>query len=826
MEIQNYLDKTLLGWIYYNENYSQGDNSNSINRVCYVYPRYILEDDDVAIPIDPQDFPMLGSFEVRIQGGFSAEDVVDKLTHLVKAKLNIIPEEETDQQNNHYRLKFNPTYSQKISEVWLEKFDDNSFYQVVRTDLSFDDILKRKSIDYFLDNIYTQYIFIKNKEGFFGPFDYYIDNNQVQLSATSKYDYNILKPNPAIISKEVLRVGDRADNGVDLIMSKSIDEAYDVKDSYDFITDSALLDKILSIFEDRKSIDRNQIKDLKRILFTQIDPDKYPNITETRLQRLKELLKKSEFQNDFLSRISYYLMEDEDNQDFVLRKILDTRFEELEERSTRFIEVREKLDELNREKNELENNLDVLKNEVNNAKEFIIKENKELSEKLQGEIDNLENEKKNLISDIEHLTEVKDLADIDDKLKSSIEKNRDIVLDLDKTKNEILTELKQGIDDFDHKGKIIGLALKERGFNDVISTIRGTKNFTYNDFKDIEYADFNSKDEIIDYVFYKMNQIYKHRISRNGVINLLVLLSENFIINFDGKTGSGKTSRAEAFLNALGLNYENNHLVRVDVDPDIRTIRDLIGYFNPNTGEIVKNNRRIFNLLEAMEKNEDNELSCILFDNVNASIPEHFLSSLLDKCIDRETYVNLGGGKELKIKNPLRIVTTITDDHTGFVISNRYYDKTVTSRQVYDGRSVFKPNNIEFEEKGAVSYSDILKFSEKKIIPGEFDSKFNSIISLFRKNGSYISSRAEEKAVSYMESTHYMMDLTSPLQKLLPIELAISQFILPNLNIESMNDRFFSTLLSELKNMPLLEARFNEIRANKEKVDVDSRLDF
>lgn len=825
MEIQNYLDKTLLGWIYYNENYSQGDNTNSINRVCYVYPRYILEDDN-AIPIDPQDFPMLGSFEVRIQGGFSAEDVVEKLSHLVKAKLNVIPEEETDQQNNHYRLKFNPTYSQKISEVWLEKFDDNDFYQVVRTDLNFDEILKRKSIDYFLDNIYTQYIFIKNKEGFFGPFDYYIDNNQVQLYATSKYDYNILKPNPAIISKEVLRVGDRADNGVDLIMSKSVDAHYDANDSYDFITDSALLDKILSIFEERKSIDRNQIKDLKRILFNQIDPDKYPNITESRLQRLKELLKKSEFQEDFLSRISYYLMEDEENQDFVLRKILDTRFEELEERSTRFIEVRERLGELGREKSELEQNLEILKNEVNDAKEFILKENKELSEKLDKEIKELESERDNLISEIEHLTGVRDLANIEDNLKNSIEKNQEIVKDLTVTKDEILNELKDGIDEFNHKGKIIGLALKEKGFKDVLSTVRGTKNFDYPEFKSLDYGTFESTDEIIDYVFYKMNQIYNHRISRNGVINLLVLLSENFIVNFDGKTGSGKTSRAEAFLNSLGLNYDNNHLVRIDIDPDIRTVRDLIGYYNPNTGEIVKNNRRLYNLLESMEKDEDNKFACILLDNVNSSIPEHFLSSLLDKKIGEEVYVNLGGGRELKIKNSLRILTTITDDHTGFVISNRYYDKSATSRQMYDGRSVYKPNNFEFEEKGAVSYSDILRFTEKKIIPGEFDSKFNSLISIFRKNGSYISSRAEENAVLYMESTHHLMDLTSPLQKLLPIELAIAQFILPNLSIEKMNDRFFSTLLSELKNMPLLESRFHEIKANKEKVDMDSRLDF
>ena len=90
MSICDYVGKELLGWIYYNENYSHGEYSNSINRVCYVYPRFILSDGEV-LPVNPEDFPQLGSFEVRIQGVFSSEEIVDKLTHLVSIRINFEP---------------------------------------------------------------------------------------------------------------------------------------------------------------------------------------------------------------------------------------------------------------------------------------------------------------------------------------------------------------------------------------------------------------------------------------------------------------------------------------------------------------------------------------------------------------------------------------------------------------------------------------------------------------------------------------------------------------------------------------------------------------
>lgn len=821
MDIKDYYGKTMLGWIYYNENYAHGENGNYINRVCYIYPRYILEEDGEVISIDPNDFPTLGSFEVRIQGGFSAEEVVEKLTHLVKVKFNIIPEEDLEQQNNHYRLKFNPTYDQEISEVWMEKFNDNRFYQVISTDLSIDEIIKRQAIDCYVEDIFTKYIVLKNKEGFFGPFDYSFEDDIIKLQAVSLFDYHVLKPNPAVISKEMMRVGDRVDNGVNLVRSDFLDLNSDIKDSYDFITDDILLDMIINIFEERNTLDRSQVKDLRKLLFSQINPEVYPKITDKRLARLKEYIRRTEYQDEFLSKIAYFLMEDENNKDYVLRQVLNTRFEELEERSTKFIEVRERLEELTRKKEEVQSELDMLNNELVDSKSFIIKENEALSNELNKQIEALKDKKSELEKNVENLLVTNELSHLNSELDAAIDTKKQELVSLEKTKSDILKELNNGIADFKNETKLIGRALVDKGFDDIINTAKGNTNFYYPDKEPVVYADFSSKEEIVDYIYTKMNTVYNHRMTRNEVVNMLVLFSNNFITNIAGKNGSGKTATAVKFANALGLNFEAQNLVKIAVDLDIRSIKDLIGYYNPNNGEIVKSNWRLFDMLESK-----NELCCLILDGINSSIPEHFMASLIGKDVDTCEAISLGGGKDIFAGKEFRILTTINDDNSGFILTNRYFDNTATMYSDYDGRSAYRLNNEEFEDKGAIRYSDLMRFRERVGISNEYESKFNSLISIFKKSGQYISSRAIEKSICYMESSTDLMDLNCPNKKYLPIELAVLQFIVPTLDPEIMGERFVSMLANEIKTMPLLEEKLSEFKSkSKDNIFNEFNLD-
>ena len=276
MSICDYVGKELLGWIYYNENYSHGEYSNSINRVCYVYPRFILSDGEV-LPVNPEDFPQLGSFEVRIQGGFSAEEIVDKLTHLVSIRINFEPEVDTNQQNNFYRMKFNPSYGDDSSEVWLERFKNDNFIQVINSEDSLETIIENRKLDYVLEKIYTDQIFIKARDGICGPFTYFVNDNTVELAAVGEYDYKLFIDEEFILNKFVFKVGDRAENGVFLTCKNFLDENKDKLKVQDFISDEMLIETVLSVFEREENINSADVNALKKALLTSINNVTYPN---------------------------------------------------------------------------------------------------------------------------------------------------------------------------------------------------------------------------------------------------------------------------------------------------------------------------------------------------------------------------------------------------------------------------------------------------------------------------------------------------------------------------------------------------------------------
>lgn len=823
MDISHYVGKDLLGWIYYNENYSHGDYSNTINRVCYVYPRYILEEDGL-VPISPSDFPNLGSFEVRIQGGYSAEDIVEKLSHIVMVRINNAPEIDKTQQNNLYRLKYNPQYGEDVSDVWLEKFENDNFYQIIKIDCDYEEFEKIRKIDYFIEHIYSKYIIIQNHEGFYGPFDYFIENDSIELLGTDKHGYRIRHVAENKIKDNILIVGDKPDKGVELIGALYFDSVDSIGDNIDFISDDVLIESVVSVFDMHNHIGKSDICALKKSLMDDLYQNEYLDIDNARLSRLKNIVKSTDKSKEFLIRIAQYMMEDNKSKDYVIRLILDNRFEEIEERMGLFVEVREALGSLNKEKSELENKILELGNEVENAREYLVKEHENLVVEFNKEIFELEEKKNNLENEIGLLDKSVDLYNLNRELEEKIAIEESRIERIRHNKEELYKELQEGVDDFKNTGKLIGKKLREDGMRDFISTIKGLKNFDEDKEKEFVIAKFESKEELVDYVYYQMNQVYNHAISKNMIINLLVLFAQGFITNFTGLSGSGKTSTVINFVRALGLNEDNGRFVRVGIDPDIRSIRDLIGFYNPSSSEIVANNVRLMKLLE-------NDLypsipKVILFDNANLSVPEHYLSTFLEYDPSHSNYINLGAGKEIKIADNLRIYTTLQDDHTSLELSDRYYDKTSTVEMSLNSKVFYQRPKEEYENRGVVSMESILKFGTEGEVSSELDSKLINILNCFKRFGFIISERTINKTKKYIASTTELMASNTIGLKYLPLELAVMQFIIPGKLICGTSKRLIENLLSETKNMPLLEERLNKIKTRLENFAVESSIGF
>ena len=803
MSICDYVGKELLGWIYYNENYSHGEYSNSINRVCYVYPRFILSDGEV-LPVNPEDFPQLGSFEVRIQGGFSAEEIVDKLTHLVSIRINFEPEVDTNQQNNFYRMKFNPSYGDESSEVWLERFKNDNFIQVINSEDSLETIIENRKLDYVLEKIYTDQIFIKARDGICGPFTYIINDNTVELAAVSEYDYNLFIDEGFILNKFIFKVGDRAENGVFLTCKNFLDENKDKLKLEDFISDEMLIETVLSVFEREENINSADVGALKKALLTSINNVTYPNASQERVERFRNIIKQSEMGTDFLFKIATFLLKDDKLKDYVIRLILDNNFEEIEDRLTIFIEVREKISELEREKDALQAEVNRLSIDAKDSRDFLLKENEDLAKELNEQIESIEKELNIRQEELTMMGYVNDLATEKESLEGKIQENKAELENLKNIQSEVVSELKDSVDEYKNIGRVIAKDLRKEGMDDFMSTLKGLKNFERTEKKEFELASFNSSEELVNYVYYMMNFELNYNISRNMVANLLVLFGMSYITNVNGSTGSGKTSMVSTFARALGLTEDNGLYIKVNIDPDIRSTRDLIGFYNPVSGELTANNKR---LLEMMDKTcELNLPHIVLLDNANLSMPEHYLSSFLEHEIGSKDYLNLGGGKEIKLKDNVRFFTTLQKDHTSLELTSRFYDKTATVEAKYESKNFYQKDMDGMGPKGVVKLSDILDLQSKHDnLNPDLENKLANIINVFRRYGSALSPRTIIKSRQFISSITPLLKTNITEFKYLALEMAVLQFMLPSRIATSINKRFIDGLLQEVKDMPKLE---------------------
>lgn len=803
MSICDYVGKELLGWIYYNENYSHGEYSNSINRVCYVYPRFILSDGEV-LPVNPEDFPHLGSFEVRIQGGFSAEEIVDKLTHLVSIRINFEPEVDTNQQNNFYRMKFNPSYGDESSEVWLERFKNDNFIQVINSEDSLETIIENRKLDYVLEKIYTDQIFIKARDGICGPFTYIINDNTVELAAVSEYDYNLFIDEGFILNKFIFKVGDRAENGVFLTCKTFLDENKDKLKLEDFISDEMLIETVLSVFEREENINSADVGALKKALLSSINNVTYPNASQERVERFRNIIKQSEMGTDFLFKIATFLLKDDKLKDYVIRLILDNNFEEIEDRLTIFIEVREKISELEREKDALQAEVNRLSIDAKDSRDFLLKENEDLAKELNEQIESIEKELNIRQEELTMMGYVNDLATEKESLEGKIQENKAELENLKNIQSEVVSELKDSVDEYKNIGRVIAKDLRKEGMDDFMSTLKGLKNFERTEKKEFELASFNSSEELVNYVYYMMNFELNYNISRNMVANLLVLFGMSYITNVNGSTGSGKTSMVSTFARALGLTEDNGLYIKVNIDPDIRSSRDLIGFYNPVSGELTANNKR---LLEMMDKTcELNLPHIVLLDNANLSMPEHYLSSFLEHEIGSKDYLNLGGGKEIKLKDNVRFFTTLQKDHTSLELTSRFYDKTATVEAKYESKNFYQKDMDGMGPKGVVKLSDILDLQSKHDnLNPDLENKLANIINVFRRYGSPLSPRTIIKSRQFISSITPLLKTNITEFKYLALEMAVLQFMLPSRMATSINKRFIDGLLQEVKDMPKLE---------------------
>lgn len=318
-----YLGRKMVGWLSFNPNFEARDAQYKNNKVCYFYPRFLLQNGSY-IPINnKKDFPQVGRIAVWIQGGDDAESVVERYGNLVCATLNRSLECNYE-SNNYYTARYNYDYGPKSSEMWLATIDASSFYEVVDCFQSIDYILKNRGIDIPVNFTgSTKYILLSNHRTVYGPFAYNLQNSRLNLQGISNYNFLIGEYLETTIEHQSLFIRDNQDvDAVALMPVELLPPPASCKASYDLIDNEDLLNQFLEQAKIRLDLNRKDFREIKDYITRVLTEKNVIELTDSRLSRLQSLLTKVfDAKNHILDTFNS-LMTDPDISQMIVQELL------------------------------------------------------------------------------------------------------------------------------------------------------------------------------------------------------------------------------------------------------------------------------------------------------------------------------------------------------------------------------------------------------------------------------------------------------------------------------------------------------------------------
>ena len=192
---------------------------------------------------------------------------------------------------------------------------------------------------------------------------------------------------------------------------------------------------------------------------------------------------------------------------------------------------------------------------------------------------------------------------------------------------------------------------------------------------------------------------YRPSYGANDVLNLFLLLTQNFLTILSGPPGAGKTSMCGILAHAMGLTTlhaqaalrdktalwddlrEADRYLPVSVERGWTSKRDFIGYYNPLTKTFESLDARRYEAFA--ELNAEKRAKCesvpylMLLDEANLSPMEYYFADFMNICDERNdlSFISLGDKMRYAIPDTLRFVATINDDFTTENLSPRLLDR-------------------------------------------------------------------------------------------------------------------------------------------------------
>lgn len=319
-------------------------------------------------------------------------------------------------------------------------------------------------------------------------------------------------------------------------------------------------------------------------------------------------------------------------------------------------------------------------------------------------------------------------------------------------------------------------------------------------------------------------------LSRNEVANLMICLTQGYILTFAGLPGTGKTSLATLLAGALGLtNDANRRFAEVSVERGWTSYKDFIGYYNPLTKTMEKSNATAFDAFAQLDAETRRGIGpdatapyLFLLDEANLSSIEHYWSPFLRACdapAGSTLDLSLGGDCLLKVPDYVRFVATVNFDHTTEELSARFLDRSWII--------TLDPEDLDIEGEALMGstpdFSDLPAFSYAKLrevfgvkrganMSVALRSKLREVIDICARHHYPVSPRSQKMVWNYVCAADGLMQQSTAQSSFAPVDFAVTQKILP---LFSGTEERLEGLLDELSavvGLPIMKARVDHMR--------------
>lgn len=804
---------SMIAWIQY---------PNSMNRECFVYPRY-LKKDGVWFEIDPSAFPNNGSFLAFVTGASDAQQISEQYGPLVVARVNVPRFEEnfryeaTRDISSKYKVAINPGFHRGNSDLEFEVFSETSFssdlIQIVSADGSrFSQINSDNSLLLIDSRNYEpvcQNILVRvreqGKEVLYGPFEYTRrESSTINVRALANYDYRIGRFD-AIDNADCMTVRDKDGNEVASFFGwgefQTLFYQLNQSDLIDWLPRRELISEVcraVSSSNDFKVLGKSQLKQIKAAIVSCSETAAGLRLDEQRRKRMQDAILQMEDMLTLDDTVLQAIVDRVDDNRLAELVVDDRLFPEIQERLMENAGIKEKVAE---EEKRLEQRLDGLNAEIEKLdearKRFNIEAEvaREKAEEAKRESARIEEEVLSKRSE--------ELGKLDRAIEEKREEfrkateERDQIIHQRIQAQEAFNKVFDGINDevaastkileSEVLRKVIAkVSESELPIEDGVARFEPSLPLRNN--QECEPC------QIVEELYGSITDYFGRDCDYNDIVNYMICLMQGHITTFAGLPGTGKTSLCNILGEVLGLKngQYGERFVEVNVESGWTSYKDYVGYYNPLSKRYEKANARVYNAMNALSKeNEDKgsyPLFVFLLDEANLSSMEHYWSPFLRACDcfdSAGTVLSLGGSENWVLPPHLRFLATVNFDHTTEALSPRFLDRSWVvslSSSSIDIDDVVGGNLGAGRSFIPFSYDGLAEVFGKRShvsISAPVKALYDRLLRVCRDHSFSVSPRGQAMVLHYVTVAEELMKTGSRDSQFAPLDYAISQKILP-----------------------------------------------